>query len=90
MESEHFTEYKHPSNILRQAILDSGETLTAIERETGVNRKCLKRFLDGAEIGSGSVDALCDYLEYTLEGVAVDLESAEITAMLLAGMDIED
>lgn len=75
MKSEDFTEIETVSNIMRQEILDSGDTLTAIEAATGVDRKCLKRFLDGKQIGSDSFDCLCKHFQLTLNADStVDIE----------------
>jgi plasmid maintenance system antidote protein VapI len=35
------------SDVLRRTILDSGKALIAIERETGVQRMSIARFLEG-------------------------------------------
>ena len=37
------------SDVLRRAILDSGMALIALERETGVQRMSIARFLRGAQ-----------------------------------------
>ncbi|HBO43792.1 MAG TPA: hypothetical protein DD670_07640 [Planctomycetaceae bacterium] len=48
---------------MRQAILDSGKSLCTIERETGIARSALSRFLKGERGVSMSVmDSLGEYL----------------------------
>ncbi len=48
------------SEALRQAIRDTGETLTALELRTGVSKAVLSRFMrDVRGLESGTVDRLC-------------------------------
>jgi hypothetical protein len=50
------------SEVLRQAILDSGKSFAALERETGVLRQVLMPFARGESgMRLQSVDALAEY-----------------------------
>ena len=58
------------SDILRRAIIDSGDAMRRIEINTGVNRECVRRFAyDGKDIGSSSFDALAHYYDLTLSPI---------------------
>jgi len=55
------------SDILKQAIIKSGDAMRRIEINTGVNRECVRRFVyDGKDIGSSNFDALAHYYDLTL------------------------
>jgi plasmid maintenance system antidote protein VapI len=50
------------SDVLRQAIVESGMALIALERETGVQRMSITQFLRGeASLCHGKADALAAY-----------------------------
>ncbi len=63
----------HLSGILRRAILESGMALIAIERETGVQRMSIARFLEGrTSLRLDKAGILADYfgLKLNREGEA--------------------
>jgi plasmid maintenance system antidote protein VapI len=50
------------SDVLRRTILDSGKALIAIERETGVQRMSIARFLEGkTSLRLDKADRLADF-----------------------------
>jgi len=53
-------------NTLRQVIRDSGISMKRLEKESGVNRLCIARFLDGKEMYTHNFDALCEYFNLEL------------------------
>lgn len=55
------------SDILRQAIRDSGLSVRRLSMETGLNRRCITRFLEGFQLASGNLDALAAYFDLTLK-----------------------
>jgi hypothetical protein len=55
------------SDVLRQAILESGVALIALERETGVQRMSIARFLRGqTSLRLDKAERLAEYLELEL------------------------
>lgn len=55
------------SNILRQAIRDSGLSVRRLSIETGINRLCITRFLEGHQLTSDNLDALALHFDLTLK-----------------------
>ena len=53
---------------LRQIIRESGISMYRLEKDSGVNRLCIARFLDGKEMYTHNLNALCEY--FNLELVA--------------------
>jgi len=49
------------SDKLRKTIRKSGITLYRLELDTGVDRMCITRFLEGKAITSRNFDTLCQY-----------------------------
>lgn len=54
------------SDQLRQAISESGKSANVLAKETGVPQPTITRFLNGAEMRTGSIDKLSAYLGLTL------------------------
>ncbi|OQB27176.1 MAG: hypothetical protein BWY09_03201 [Candidatus Hydrogenedentes bacterium ADurb.Bin179] len=54
------------SDILRQAIRDSGLSVRRLSIHTGINRLCITRFLAGCQLTSDNLDALAHYFDLTL------------------------
>jgi len=54
------------SDILRQAIRDSGLSVRRLSIETGINRLCITRFLEGHQLTSDNLDALARHFNLTL------------------------
>ena len=52
---------------LRQVIRDSGISMYRLEKESGVNRLCVARFLNGKAMYSHHLDVLCDYFGLELK-----------------------
>jgi hypothetical protein len=51
------------SNVLRQAVRDTGETLYRVSKDSGVSYAPLHRFMKGqSALSLGAVDRLCAYL----------------------------
>ncbi|HEX2837583.1 MAG TPA: helix-turn-helix transcriptional regulator [Phycisphaerales bacterium] len=50
------------SEQLRQAVTDSGRTLSDIARDAGVHKSLLTRFMQGEGARSVTIDALCQVL----------------------------
>lgn len=51
---------------LRQIIRDSGISMYRLEKDSGVNRLCITRFLNGKAMYSHHLDALCAYFDLEL------------------------
>ena len=55
------------SETIRQVILDSGETLYRVSKDSGVTYAPLHRFVQGARgLSMENLDALCEYLGLSL------------------------
>jgi len=54
------------SDILRQAIRDSGLSVRRLSIHTGIARLCITRFLEGYQLTSDNMDALAHYFDLTL------------------------
>ena len=54
------------SDILRQAIRDSGLSVRRLSIHTGINRHCITRFLEGYQLTSDNLDTLAHYFDLTL------------------------
>ncbi len=54
------------SDILRQAIRDSGLSVRRLSIHTGINRLCITRFLEGYQLTSDNMDALAHYFDLTI------------------------
>ena len=57
------------SDILRDALNESGLSHYRINKGTGINRRCLARFRDGLVMDSTNIDRLAAYLGLTLAPV---------------------
>lgn len=56
------------SEQLREAVRDSGRTLSDLAREAGVNKSILTRFMQGDGLRSFTMDPLCKVLGLELTG----------------------
>lgn len=54
------------SDILRQAIRDSGLSVRRLSIHTGIARLCITRFLEGYQLTSDNLDALVHYFDMTI------------------------
>ena len=54
-------------NTLRRVIRDSGISMYRLEKDSGVNRLCIARFLAGKSMYSHHLDVLCDYFGLELQ-----------------------
>ena len=60
------------SNILRQTIRDSGLSIRRLHLDTGINRRCITRFLEGYQLTSDNLDALALHFGLTLTPARTD------------------
>ncbi len=55
------------TDVLRQALIDSGESYYKIEKETGIDHRILGRFVNDEGSPTGKkLDVLCDYFDLEL------------------------
>jgi plasmid maintenance system antidote protein VapI len=62
--------YKTMTEVLRQAIIDSGLPLLTLSKESGVERASLRRFVNGERsLRLDMADKLAAYFELSLEPI---------------------
>ncbi len=63
---------KTVSDILRQAMNESGLSHRRISIDTGINRTCLRRFREGLPLTTDNADKLAVYFGLTLTPIKQD------------------
>ena len=61
---------KDLANVLRAAIIKSGQSARALERVTGVPQPTITRFLNGADMKLSTTSKIAAYLGLQLKGAA--------------------